>query len=120
MGWFKNETKSFWIELNLNHSVQELIDLSLHTPVIIFKHSTRCSISSMVLSRFEREWKKETKAHLFYLDLIQFRQLSNEIANQLIVEHQSPQAILLLNGLVCYSESHNGISANEILTKIQS
>lgn len=119
MSWFNKESNSIWKNLTSDNSVQELVYLSFELPVLIFKHSTRCSISSMMLSRFEREWEQpEFKVELFYLDLIQFRNLSNEIAEKLNIEHQSPQLIVLSKGEILYSASHNAIDTTEILKKL--
>ena len=114
MSWFSNKSAFPWIQLSTENTLDEIIELSFQKPVILFKHSTRCSISSMALSRFEREWDLSQHVELFYLDLIAFRELSNEIARVLNVEHQSPQVLLLKNGGVIYNASHNGISAQEI------
>jgi bacillithiol system protein YtxJ len=114
MSWFSNKSAFPWIQLSTENTLDEIIELSFQKPVILFKHSTRCSISSMALSRFEREWDSNLHVELFYLDLIAFRELSNEIARFLNVEHQSPQVLLLKNGEVTYNASHNGISAQEI------
>ncbi|MCF8409066.1 MAG: bacillithiol system redox-active protein YtxJ [Crocinitomicaceae bacterium] len=114
MSWFSNKSAFPWIQLSTENTLDEIIELSFQKPVILFKHSTRCSISSMALSRFEREWDSNLHVELFYLDLIAFRELSNEIARFLNVEHQSPQVLLLKNGEVIYIASHNGISAQEI------
>ena len=114
MSWFSNKSAFPWIQLSTENTLDEIIELSFQKPVILFKHSTRCSISSMALSRFEREWDLSQHVELFYLDLIAFRELSNEIARVLNVEHQSPQVLLLKNGAVIYNASHNGISAQEI------
>jgi bacillithiol system protein YtxJ len=114
MSWFSNKSAFPWIQLSSENTLDEIIELSIQKPIILFKHSTRCSISSMALSRFEREWDSSETVELFYLDLIAFRELSTEIAQVLNVEHQSPQVIVINNGKVVYSASHNGISAQEI------
>jgi bacillithiol system protein YtxJ len=114
MSWFSNKSNFAWLKLDDNSSIQQIIEDSKEFPQIIFKHSTRCSISSMALNRFERDWDQNVKVKLYYLDLIAFRTLSNEIAEKLKVEHQSPQVILIMNGLVRYTASHNGIEATEI------
>jgi len=114
MSWFSNKSVFPWIQLTSEDSVSDLIEKSFLKPVILFKHSTRCSISSMALSRFEREWDITDHANLFLLDLITFRQLSNDIAQQLKIEHQSPQIIVLIDGQVKLTSSHNSISAKEI------
>ena len=101
----------------------ELIDQeSLNKLVLILKHSTRCSISSMAKSRFENNWNTENKnVAIYYLDLIAYRNISNEIAEITGVEHQSPQAIVLKNKEVIYQATHSDIDAksiNEILTEV--
>jgi bacillithiol system protein YtxJ len=81
------------------------------TPSLIFKHSTRCSISSTALDRLQRQWSEQEMAETdaYYLDLIRFRDVSNKIAQVFGVEHQSPQVLLIMNGKCVYHESHYGI-----------
>lgn len=86
--------------------------------VLIFKHSTRCSISSMALSRMESRWKDDEKVQAWYLDLLAHRDISNEIASVFQVEHASPQVLLIKNGKCFYHNSHNGISVPDILEAI--
>lgn len=116
MGLFRSSTPTFpWVELTNETQLQEFIEQSVNTPVLLFKHSTRCSISSMAKSRFEKNWKLNPEQCIcVYLDLIAYRSISNLIESTLKVQHQSPQAILLINKEVVYSASHNGIDANEI------
>ena len=76
----------------------------------IFKHSTRCNISSMALHRMENTNFFELKnVPFYYLDLIQHRSVSNYVSQKLNVEHQSPQLLLIKNGKCIAVESHNGI-----------
>jgi bacillithiol system protein YtxJ len=82
----------------------------------IFKHSTRCSISSMAKNRVERDWDLDFP--IYYLDLIQYRSVSNLIAAKSGIEHQSPQLIVFQNGLPVYDASHNAIDANEIKSNL--
>ena len=117
MGFFSFGSKSNfdWIELTSIEQLNEIIEQSTEKPVLLFKHSTRCSISSMAKSRFESEWGLNNEAcPTYYLDLITFRPISNEIAEKTGVEHQSPQVIVLKNKEVIYQASHNGIDAKEI------
>lgn len=99
--------------MNSERQIDEIVELSHEQPQLIFKHSTRCSISSMAKSRLEREWNLEN-VELWYLDLITFRSASNAIADQLGVHHESPQVILLKDGVVVHDSSHNSISVSEI------
>lgn len=116
MSWFSSTKSAFsWEELTDSDTLKAYIEKSSEVPVLFFKHSTRCSISSMAKTRFEREWQVEPKRCIcVYLDLIQYRNVSNEMAEFLRVVHQSPQAILVINKQVVYHDSHNAINAEEI------
>ncbi len=115
----KDKVEFPWIELTTSEQLKSAIENSSLQPIILFKHSTRCSISSMAKSRFENNWNTENKnVSIFYLDLIAHRNISNEIAEITGVEHQSPQAIVLKNKEVIYQATHSDIDAksiNEIL-----
>lgn len=79
--------------------------------VIIFKHSTRCFISKTVLKNFEKEVEiSDKKVEYFLLDLLSYRDLSEEITNRFGIEHQSPQMIVLENGKVIQNASHQSIT----------
>ena len=91
---------------------------SVSQPVLIFKHSTRCSISAASLARMERGWSNDSPVKPYYLDLIAFRTVSNEIARHYGIEHESPQALLIRDGKCIYTESHMGINADDLLTAL--
>lgn len=109
-----------WNKLTQADQLEEIKTLSFEKPVLIFKHSTRCSISSMSLDRLLRNWKfeDEEKVVPFYLDLISFRNLSDLVEEKFGVPHESPQVILIQNGQVIYENSHFGISYPEIMSKV--
>jgi len=102
-----------WIPLNSESDLQTIIDKSSERPQVIFKHSTRCSISSMAKNRLERSDVPEG-LDFYYLDLIAHRPLSNKIAEVFSVYHESPQVLLIRNGECVYDESHSGISMQEL------
>ncbi len=110
MGLFSTSAVKFpWTEL---YSVQQLEQLlASDDKVLIFKHSTRCSISSMVLNRFERDFEQNSKIIPVFLDLIKHREISNLIADKMNVYHQSPQVILIEKNTVLHHASHNEIDA---------
>ncbi len=88
-------------------------------PVLIFKHSNRCSISSMAFNRVQKAAEALNEKFDFYLiDVVADRSLSLQLADELAVEHESPQAIVLNQGKVIYSESHMGINPQEILSLV--
>ncbi len=102
------QLNEIWTEIKSSEDLQTILQQSKHQVVGIFKHSTRCSISRMVLSEFERQISsKDIK--LYYLDLLNYREISNKIAEDFGVIHQSPQLILLKDGKVISQVSHNAI-----------
>ena len=102
-----------WKELKDEKQIEEIKALSSSTPQLIFKHSTRCSISSMAKNRLERS-KAPEGIDIYYLDLIRYRNISNKLENVFFVNHESPQVLLIINGECVYNESHSGISMHEI------
>jgi bacillithiol system protein YtxJ len=103
-----------WNIINDYNQVHNLVEASHKKPQAIFKHSTRCSISVMAKSRLERsEFPEQIQFH--YLDLLQYRDISNKIAEQFGVHHQSPQILLIKNGECIFEETHSAISMDEIV-----
>jgi bacillithiol system protein YtxJ len=103
-----------WNELTSMDQL-ELLEIQSQTqPVLIFKHSTRCSISRFALKQFENEFDLQDKIAPYFLDLLNHRDISNEIAFQFNVQHQSPQILLLKNRAVEYHTSHDNIDATEL------
>jgi bacillithiol system protein YtxJ len=103
-----------WISLTSSAQLADIIEKSKHQPQLIFKHSTRCSISSMAKNRLERTTPPEN-IEFYYLDLISYRELSTKIAEDFDVFHESPQVILIKNGECSYDESHSGINMDDII-----
>lgn len=105
-----------WIALDSAARLDELMAASYQHPILFFKHSTRCSISSAAEGRLLRaETQLAPKFTLVYLDLLRYRSLSNRLADKLGVEHASPQVLLVQNGECTYYESHFGIQPAELL-----
>ena len=97
-------------------SVDQLIEIekeSFHQSIAIFKHSTRCGTSSMALRQFERQFEIDNaNVKLYFLDLLSFRDISNEIAIRFQVFHESPQLIVLKDGNTIHHSSHHQIDAD--------
>jgi len=104
-------SKIEWRQLTDLGQLNEIVDLSNEKAVLIFKHSTRCSISRFALKQFENEFDLEEKITPYFLDLLNHRDVSNEIANRFDVFHQSPQILLIKNGKAIFSTSHDDIDA---------
>ena len=89
----------------LNTAVME----SNHQTVILFKHSTRCSVSIMVKRMLESQWSHGSNVTPYFLDLLNHREISNEIASRFDIHHESPQVVVLKDGKAVHSASHNEI-----------
>ena len=109
-----NTIKMNWNIIANKNDVDQLIKLSNEIPCLIFKHSTRCSISTMAKNRLERYWEEDILIRPYYLDLLKFREISNEIAAFFNIEHQSPQVLLIENGECTYTSTHNEIDYEKI------
>ncbi|HET6243094.1 MAG: bacillithiol system redox-active protein YtxJ [Bacteroidetes bacterium] len=114
-----NETnKITWIEIKSIENLDELVERAKSQPVAIFKHSTRCIISKMVLKQFEKDFNlKFGQMDMYILDLIAYRSVSNKIATIFNLRHESPQIIVIIGGKVVFHASHNDINA-QILNEL--
>lgn len=113
MGFFSSNASKFpWKQLTSIDQLEEV--LSNDSKIIIFKHSTRCSISSFALKNFEKEFKEREEISCFLVDLLNYRDVSNKIAEKTGITHESPQVFLIENGKVLHSASHEQINALEI------
>ncbi len=100
-----------WHSLTSAEQLESLLTESATQPVAIFKHSTSCSISATAKARLDRQWDAAVgdSVKLYYLDLLRFRPVSNEVAARLRVIHESPQLLLIQNRVCTYDASHMGI-----------
>ncbi|WP_299134407.1 bacillithiol system redox-active protein YtxJ [uncultured Tenacibaculum sp.] len=109
----KKEEKSLvnWLPLRSMDQLKEIEILSKKEPIAIFKHSTRCGISRMVIQRFESSFDESLKDFkVYYLDLLNYRELSNEIGYKFQVLHQSPQLMIIKRGVAVAYASHYDIT----------
>ncbi len=108
----KKEEKSIpWIALNSLDQLEDIEKKSLSKPQFIFKHSTTCGISRMVINLFKSSYDlTEKQADLYYLDLHAFREVSNEAGYKFQVMHQSPQLLVIKNGTAVAHSSHGAIA----------
>jgi len=103
-----------WIHLTDEEQLEQILTKSQIRPQVIFKHSTRCSVSAVALQRLQRV-AQPADIDFYFLDLLSYRGLSNKVTEMLGVTHESPQVLLVKNGDCVYEESHMGISMNEIV-----
>jgi len=101
-----------WKPLNHPDQLDEITSLSQISPQYIFKHSTRCSVSTVAKNRLEKGVAEHAK--IYYLDLLTYRSISNEISNRWNIIHQSPQLLKIVNGTCTYHASHLEINPEDI------
>ena len=114
---FKSNATEKSMKWNTIHSLEDLnqvFEASKTKKQMIFKHSTSCSISNMALNRTENNWDISDDITPHYLDLLNYRDLSNKIAEIYDVKHESPQVLIIEKGKCIYHNSHNGIRVEEI------
>ena len=107
-----------WIHLTDDEQLMQLITKSQMRPQVIFKHSTRCSISAVALQRLQKV-QQPRDLDFYYLDLLAHRSLSNKIAEVFKVHHESPQVLLIRDGQCVFDESHLGISMHDIMNQAE-
>ncbi|MFT7119224.1 MAG: bacillithiol system protein YtxJ [Nonlabens sp.] len=111
----EEQTGIQWEPLESVDQLDNVIKNSTLKPKVIFKHSTRCGISRMVLRQFENDFKKNDDEVTFYfLDLLNYREVSADVASKLNVVHQSPQVIILYDKEILHTESHQGIDIKKV------
>ena len=121
-GSSENQNKSNgtvnWIPLTDLSQLDEIVTISDNKPIVIFKHSTRCSVSRFALKQFESKYDLTDRVDAYFLDLLEYRVISNEIASRFGVYHQSPQLLLIKEGKSVYDVSHSDINAMELKGKL--
>ncbi|WP_276367726.1 bacillithiol system redox-active protein YtxJ [Chryseolinea sp. H1M3-3] len=105
-----------WSELKSIGQIDQIREESKQSPILIFKYSSRCSISRMALDRLERNWIEGEMIGVkpYFLDLITYREISNRIAHVFNVEHESPQVLIIENEKAIYDQSHMAIDYQSI------
>ena len=111
----EKETNVNWIPLNSLEQIKTIKELSKSETILVFKHSTRCGISSMVIKRFENLFDSSmNNIKVYYLDLLNFRAISDEVGYSFQAEHQSPQLLIIRNEVAVLNVSHYDISTVNI------
>ncbi len=104
-----------WQALTSTTQLDIIAERSEQVPCLIFKHSTRCNISSIAKFRLEADWDfPETAIDAYFLDLIAHRDVSAAVAEHFSVYHESPQILVIQGGGCVLDASHLDISVEEI------
>jgi bacillithiol system protein YtxJ len=104
-----------WNKINAIEDIEAIKKRSFEVPCLIFKHSTTCSISAIAKSRLEKDWNFTAETlEPYYLDLLSYRPVSAYIADTFKVYHESPQAIIVIDGEATFDTSHLDITVSEL------
>ncbi len=107
-----------WHPITEISQLDDIYKESFEVPCLIFKHSTTCPISFAAKMRVDDFDSNQSNVKSYFLDLLQFRQISNAIAETFKVHHESPQIILIKDGECIYDESHLDITVSELISQI--
>ncbi|OZV66644.1 bacillithiol system redox-active protein YtxJ [Winogradskyella aurantia] len=110
----KEEKVLPWTPLTSLKQIETIAEQSKGKTQLVFKHSTRCGISRMVMNQFTSQYNIDMNADLYYLDLLSYREVSNEIGHKFQVRHQSPQLLVIKNGVAVAHASHGAINELEL------
>ena len=103
-----------WINLNSLSQLNEIEKKSKTKTQVVFKHSTRCGISRMVMNQFVDAYDVDANLDLYYHDLLSYREVSNEIGYKFQVRHESPQLLVIKNGVTVAHASHGAINGIDL------
>ncbi len=111
-----------WSKISTLDQIDQIRRESTENPILIFKYSSRCSLSRLALDRLERNWQEAEMRGIksYFLDLITYREISNRIAHEFDVEHESPQILIIENEKSIYDRSHMGIDYQQIREAVKS
>ncbi|RYZ23602.1 MAG: bacillithiol system redox-active protein YtxJ [Chitinophagaceae bacterium] len=106
-----------WKQLTSEEALSDLIERSKELPQVIFKHSTRCSISNVAFQRVNKS-AAPAGSEFYLLDVLIHRSVSLKAAERFGVPHESPQVLVIKNGECVYDDSHLGISMQDITQQV--
>ena len=119
MNWFSKDLNKDWGYLSEPEQLNELISESSSIPVVIYKHSSRCGLSYITKNKLDEGWEAlRSEVRLYFLDLIRYREISSAVAKRFNIRHQSPQILIIKNGICVYNTSHHEINVDTILSNL--
>lgn len=109
----------FWNDLDNISQIKAAISASEHRPQLIYKHSSRCSVCFFAKKQVEEipETMRE-QLDLYFVDVIGWREVSDAIAEEFSITHESPQLLIIYDRAVVWHGSHREIQSNVITDKL--
>lgn len=116
---YESAGQNMWNKLSDIDEFQSILKQSKERPQLIYKHSPSCSVSFLSKQDLDANGKKLTDlADLHIVNVIGQRELSNTIASELNIRHESPQGFLIKDGEVVWHGSHWQVNAEKILVNL--
>ncbi|MFQ5704447.1 MAG: bacillithiol system redox-active protein YtxJ [Gemmatimonadales bacterium] len=103
------------IELTEN---ADLTEIASQNPAIIYKHSPACWMSSVSARQIRKFVKKYPDTKVYWVDVIEQRDLSQRVAEHFAIEHESPQSIVVGDGRVLWHGSHGAVNVKKLAKAI--
>ncbi len=109
-----------WKEIVSEEDIEEIVNVSKDRPVIIFKYSLRCGVSFSAMDALGDYWKEDEMEHatLYKVDVVRNRSLSQQVAQEFKVIHQSPQVLVIRDGIAIYNASHFRITFDSLKSQV--
>jgi bacillithiol system protein YtxJ len=102
------------VDLRQEQDLEQLLERSHQTPVVIVKHSTQCSRSAAAYAEFEAFMADHPEVPCGTLLVIEDRPLSNAVEARFGIRHESPQTIVVAAGAPVWHASHWDVTARNL------
>ncbi|HEX6981673.1 MAG TPA: bacillithiol system redox-active protein YtxJ [Balneolaceae bacterium] len=117
---FSSAELDIWSKVSENFQLNDVLKDSENHPQLIYKHSNRCSVCFFAKAQIEGKGEEiKSLADLHFLNVITYRGISNKVASELNVRHESPQAILINKGEVVWHASHGQVKGDAVLGELE-
>jgi len=105
-----------WYKITDSGDIDQVVNDSFAQPVLVYKHSPICGLSSNALQKLEKGWNalEAKKLKPYFVDVVAQRPLSQGIAQRFKIMHQSPQVLLIRDGICVYDIAHFEISVKDL------
>ena len=103
-------------EISSSQTLSEVLDESCQRKIVIFKHSTTCPVSARAWREVQNFISESTNEVLVtMIKVIESRPVSNQVAEELGIKHQSPQVLLVSDRQVLWNASHQSVTESNII-----
>lgn len=102
------------VELHEEEDLGPLFERSQQEPVVLFKHSTQCSRSDAAYQELKAFLSRHPEVPCGMVLVIEDREVSDALEEQVGIQHESPQAIVISRGLPVWHANHFKVTASAL------